>query len=344
MLNIDRVGMKNLNKALSEQVKARAFDRCSVGGERCEQPPIKAHAVPQSVLKLIARNNKVYANNPNPPQNPVAFINQDPLSERSIKQFSVGRWACGDHDRIFNSIDSRSIDLRCTRNLFLILYRITLRSTQLALRTVGKVVFPMLDPETPTPEGISEDVAEQMKQFVRESTLTVMRLFGIKVKMDRFWRNKEYHKLDYRIVTWETEPVVAGAGIVWSDGPPGKFAWSGSATQLPCWLVILPQEYGQALITACPVGFRQYAHEINGILRGRDYRANSIDNEWTNRVNIALLKSVFDLAIRPDVFQSLTDQQTRELQTYLRSRSISTPDALQLPNLLEVSIGESGSS
>ena len=69
MLNIDRVGMPNLNKALREQVKARAFDRCSVGTPpNVSGNPIKAHAVPQSVLgRLIARNNKVYANNPNPP-------------------------------------------------------------------------------------------------------------------------------------------------------------------------------------------------------------------------------------------------------------------------------------
>ncbi len=337
MLNIDRVGMKSLSKTLSEQDEARSFDRCSVGGARCQQSPIKAHAVPRSALKLIARSNKVYATNADPPQNPLAFINQDPLSERSIEKFSVGKWACGHHDRIFNPIDSNSINLRLKRNLFLIVYRTTLRVTQLALRTVGRIAFPMVNPSVPIPKGISEDYAEELRQFVINSTPVVAHLFRIKAAMDRFWRNREYYRLDYRVITWETEPVMAGAGILWNDGPPGKSAWSGSAAQLPGWLVILPQKYGQAIITACPDGFSEYAHEINGVTEGKGYRATGIDDDWTRRINITALKFVSDLAIQPDVFQSLTDQQALELQSYLASRTISTPDDWQLPNLLKVS-------
>ena len=265
MLNIDRVGMRNLNKALSEQDEAGSFDRCSVGSERCKQPPIKAHAVPRSALKLIAQSNKVYATNANPPQNPLAFYNQDPLSERSIEQFSVGKWACGHHDQIFNPIDSNNIDLHLKSNLFLIIYRITLRATQLALRTVGRIAIPMLDPAVPTPKGISEDGAEELRQFAFNATPAVARLFSIKAAMDRFWRNKDYHRLDYRVITWKTKPVMAGAGIIWNDGPPGRLTWSGNTACLPGWLIILPQKYGQAIITACPKGFSKYANEINGI-------------------------------------------------------------------------------
>ena len=335
-LNIDREGMKNLNRALREQDEARSFDRCSVGGEGCQQPAIKAHAVPRSALKLIAQRNKVYATNANPPQNPLAFINQDPLSERSIEQFTVGKWACRNHDLIFNSIDSNSINLRCTRNLFLIVYRTTLRAAQLALRTVGRIAVPMVDPVVPTPKGISEDDAEKLRQFAIVGTFVVAHLFRIKAAMDRFWRKKEYHRLDYRVTTWETKPVMAGAGILWNDGPPGKLAWSGSAARLPGWLVILPQKYGQAIITACPDGFSEYAHEINGVTEGKGFRATGIENDWTSRINITALKFVSDLAIQPDVFQSLTDKQTLELQSYLASRTISTPDDWQLPNLLKV--------
>ena len=239
--------MKNLNKTLSEQDETGSFDRCSVGSEGCKQPPIKAHAVPRSALKLIAQSNKVYATNVNPPQNPLAFYNQDPLSERSIEQFSVGKWACGHHDQIFNPIDSNNIDLHLKSNLFLIVYRLTLRATQLALRTVGRL-SPMLDPTIPTPKGISEDEAEKLRQYVTDTTPIVAHLFFIKVSMDKFWKNKEYHRLDYRVITWKTKPVMAGAGIIWNDGPPGKLTWSGNTACLPSWLIILPQKYGQAII------------------------------------------------------------------------------------------------
>lgn len=335
MLNIDRVGMKNLNKTLSEQDETGSFDRCSVGSEGCKQPPIKAHAVPRSALKLIAQSNKVYATNANPPQNPLAFYNQDPLSERSIEQFSVGKWACGHHDQIFNPIDSNNIDLHLKSNLFLIVYRLTLRATQLALRTVGRL-SPMLDPTIPTPKGISEDEAEKLRQYVTDTTPIVAHLFFIKVSMDKFWKNKEYHRLDYRVITWKTKPVMAGAGIIWNDGPPGKLTWSGNTACLPSWLIILPQKYGQAIITACPKGFSKYANEINGITEGKGYRATDIDDDWTSRINIKILQSINDLAIAPDVFQALTEQQALALQSYLATRTISTPDDWQLPNLLKV--------
>ena len=336
MLNIDPVGLRNLTRALRDQDNDPSFDRCNVSSDPCQQSSIEAHAVPRVALRLIARDKKVYSNHPHPPQNPLAYVNQNPLSERSIDQFSVGRWACQTHDRLFDPIDSNNIDFGNSRNLFLIIYRITLRMTHLLMRTVGRYVFPIMDPETPTPEGLSKDFAEETRKFIIEGTFNVMRLFTIQGKMQRFMSEEDYYKLDYSVLAWNTEPTIAGAGIFWCDGPSGKSTWSGSCTLLPCWYVVLPQIYGQAIITACPVGFRKYAHDLNRVAVGMNLRESKMDNGWTNIANLELLKSVVDLAVKPDTFESLRNEQTKALQAYLRTRSITSPHHWQLPNLLKL--------
>ena len=321
MLNTDSTAMRNLSKALREQDDSGSFDRCTVGSYRCHEPPIKAHAIPRSALKLTARSNKVYATNANPPATPIEFFHQDPLSERSIEQFSAGKWTCRHHDRMFDPIDSRDIDVRDRRNLFLIVYRTTLRLTQFALRAVGRVVSTMIDPGTPIPEGIGVSDVEHMTRFAIESTPAVASLLLAKVRLDTFLRTNEYHRLDYRVVAWETRPAMASLGIQWDNGNP-------------VWVVVLPQTHRQVFISARFEGFGA-AHPIDGSPEGKIHRSGDVDDEWTKRINISVLKSAADLAIHPAVYEGLEDHQALRLQAYLGSRSISPPtDVLDLPNLL----------
>ena len=334
MLNIDRLGLRNLTRALRDQDEDSSFDRCNVSNYNCKQPTIDAHALPRTALKLIARDNKVYSNHPHPPQNPLAFVKQNPLSLRSIASCSVGRWTCKTHDQIFEPIDSTNIDLRNPRNLFLTIHRVTLRMTHLLNRTVSRYVFSIMDPETPVPEGLSEAFVDDSKDFVRSGTFNAMKLFAVQAKMQYFLSKEDYYKLDYGVFSWETEPTIAAAGISWCDGPLGKSTWSGSATLLPCWLVVLPQVYGQAIVTACPVGFRKYSLEINKVAAGMKLREGNIRNDWAEYANHVLMNTAVDLAIAPVSFESAEVRQTNALQNFLRKRSVEEAHGLHLPNFL----------
>ena len=335
MLNIDREGLRNLTRALRDQDEDSSFDRCNVSNDNCKRPTIDAHALPRTALKLIARDNKVYSNHPHPPQNPLAFVKQNPLSLRSIASCSVGRWTCKTHDQIFEPIDCNNIDLRNPRNLFLTIHRVTLRMTHLWIRTVSRYVFPIMDPETPMPEGLSEAFVDDSKEFVRRGTFNAIRLFDVQAKMQYFLSKGDYYKLDYGVFSWEAEPTIAAAGISWCDGPSGKSTWSGRATLLPCWFVVLPQVYGQAIVTACPVGFRKYSPEINKVASGMKLREGNIRNDWAEYANHVLMNTAVDLAIAPASFESAEVKQTNALQDFLRQRSVEEAHGLNLPNFLK---------
>ena len=321
MLDTNSTGMRNLSNALREQDDSSLFDRCTVGSHRCRQPAINAHAIPRSALKLIARNNKIYATNANPPATPIEFFHQDPLTERSLEQFCVGKWTCRHHDQVFDPIDSRDIDLRDRRNLFLIVYRATSRLTQFALRAVGRVVSTMIDPGTPIPEGIGASDVEHLRRVAIKSTPAVARLFGIKVSLDALLERSAYDRLDYRVVAWETRPAMAGLGIQWNKDNP-------------VWMVVLPQTHRQVFISACFEG-SEASHPIDEDPEGRTYTLADVDDEMTKLINTKVLESAVDLAIHPIVYEGLEDHRALRLQTYLGARSISPrTDVLDLPNLL----------
>ncbi len=315
--------------------KPPSFDSCNVSNDNCKQPTIDAHALPRTALKLIARDNKVYSNHPHPPQNPLAFVKQNPLSLRSIASCSVGRWSCKTHDQILEPIDCNNIDLRNPRNLFLTIHRVTLRMTHYWIRAVSRYVFATMDPETSMLEGLSEAFVDDSKDFVRRGTFNAIRLFEVQAKMQYFLSKGDYYKLDYGVFSWEAEPTIAAAGISWCDGPSGKSTWSGSAILLPCWFVVLPQVYGQAIVTACPVGFRKYSPEINKVASGMKLREGNIRNDWAEYANHVLMNTADDLAIAPASFESAEVKQTNALQDFLRQRSAEEAHRLQLPNFLK---------
>ena len=123
-----KTGLRSLRQVLQERDAQRAFDRCIVGGEGCKNPSIEAHSIPMACLQLIANRNSVFASCAVPPPDPVTYHYLKPLARRSISTFSVSRWSCEGHDRLFAPVDSKNIDLQDRRNLFLLVYRTTLTS------------------------------------------------------------------------------------------------------------------------------------------------------------------------------------------------------------------------
>ena len=177
-------GLRNVHRSLKEIDQQRSFDRCSVGQEGCKRPSIDAHCISIASLELIAdQENKVIASYAVPPRDPYSYQFSKPLAERSIRSFSVGRWSCDKHDRIFAPLDSKHIALDDKRNLFLAIYRTTLRATQLGLRTVERIAIPMLGPATQALSEVPEPYLQYMQRFATDGTLTMIRIQHLKWKV-----------------------------------------------------------------------------------------------------------------------------------------------------------------
>lgn len=327
--------MRNLNEALREQDDARAFDRCSVAGEGCKRPAIRAHGIPRAVLRLIERDRKVYGNSSNPPQNPKAYLSQPVLALRSVARFGVGKWACETHDRLFEPIDSANIDLESERNLFLIAYRTTLRATQLAMRTVSRIVFPLMDPAVPTPEGVDPKLSKAMTDFARNATPQVALLWTVKLAMDRQLTAGKYGLLEYRVERVCTEPSVACAGVVFYDGPGAHRAGTSGEQQIPGWYVVLPQTYGHAIVAACPRGFRQFVESM--AFAGPEDAAcpGERSRPRTSSASRLAFGTALDLAISPGVFEAFRDEEVATLLAFMAQRSVAAPDEWPLPEVIK---------
>ena len=327
--------MRNLTRALREQDEAGAFDRCIVAGESCQEPVIKAHGIPRAVLRLIARDKKIVGNSSNPPQSPKAYVSQPVLSLRSVEQFGAGRWACESHDRLFEPIDSVDIDLDCKRNLFLVVYRTTLRATQLAMRTVGRIVFPLVDPATPEPQGVDPELARSMKEFAENATPQVISLWAVKLAMDRQLGEGDYDQLDYEIGRVNTTPSVASAGVLFYDGPRIRRMGTGGRQQVPGWYVVLPQKHGHSIVAACPRGFRRFVEPMTFARRGGTRRPWRRQKSGTSYATKLAFKTALDLAVSPGAFEAFRAEEVAALQAYMAQRSVTEPDDWPLPEVVK---------
>lgn len=327
-------GLRNLRQALQERDDQRAFDRCIVGGEVCKNPSIEAHSIPMACLELIANRNTVVASCAVPPRDPVTYHYLKPLAKRSISTFSVGRWSCEEHDRLFAPVDSKNIDVEDAYNLFLIVYRTTLRATQLGLRTVERIVTTTLDPATPKPQGVPEPIIRRMREFAVDATKSMARTIHLKWKMDSLLKACSFDTMEYRTSSWRTEPVVAAAGMSWEDGPGKGTYWGGEDSVLPVWMIVLPQRYGQLAITASIRGYPATIHNSMPIVNKGIVERGKL---WTKVISNRLLNNSIDIAVSNTRYEKLQEVERQILHEYLQARSIfGTSRNKELPNLFEM--------
>ena len=228
-----RSGFRNLSRSFRTIDASRSFDRCYVGSEPCTSRAIQGHAIAKSVLELIADENRQIVGSPDdPPRDPIAWSHQPFLAERSINKFSLGRWSCAAHDSLFSPIDKKNADLQNTRNLFLSIYRVTLRVYHYLLRVVGRLVFTALDPAT-RPEGLPRRAQEDMAQLARTGTPTVIRTMTLLQRMSGSLEEGRYDEIEFRVAKWNTKPRLAASGMVWLDGPVDSEYATGSPSQIP---------------------------------------------------------------------------------------------------------------
>ena len=334
-----KVGMRNLSRSFSAMDAEHSFDRCSVGRESCKQPSIEAHCIPQTALNLIATDKKkVVGFDAEPPKTPGHWIEGEPLGERSISNFSVGKWACAEHDKLFSSVDSARIDVRDDRNLFLMVYRTTIYLTHKAIRAASRLAIPMLDPAVDTPEGFPEHVQRNLEKTARVISHSAMRTIYMKLSTDKLFNRKAYDEIEYRVAKWETVPTMAATGMRWIEGPGNGVEWYGENSIIPVWLILLPQEHGQTIITASPRGMDAYSGKIHAGIRKGSRSNVKKGNNWTHLICKKVLANATDVAISHDRFFQTSYDERDNLQTYLFERTRPDAQKRKLPNLLNGSL------
>ena len=331
-----KAAMQSLRQTWSAQDQLRLFDRCVVGAERCRRPTIKAHTIPLASLRLISdESGKIVANSSEPPRDPLNYLCQQPLTHRSIKSFTTGRWTCLEHDKIFASVDSATVDFEDERNVFLLVYRTTLRALQLGLRTVSRVAVPLVDPCVAPPVGMPEEYLRWLTQFAESGSEMIARVFFIKTQLDNMLKQGSYDGFEFRTDIWRGEPVAAGAGMTWREGPGDGTYWSGRDDILPVWLMLLPQEGHQALVTASVKGHHdsgRYIHERTChehlCLRPSSYcRSEGISQRF--------FENAIDIGISTRQWASIGKSQRRLLQEYLFARSAYASQTPKLPHIFK---------
>ena len=135
---------------------------------------------------------------------------------------------------------------------------------------------------------------------------------------------------------WETVPTMAATGMRWVEGPGDGTEWYGENSIVPVWLILLPQKYGQTIVTASPKGLGAYAHRIHeGIPKGeRDFAQKG--NNWTRLICRKILENASVMAVSHDRFLQTSYTERDNLQSYLFERNQADAPKRKLPNLLNI--------
>ena len=335
LLSESKRAKRSLGEALGERDKNAGFDRCMVGGESCGESAIRAHCIPETVLELIMNGSReVVAAHSQPPKTAVQWLHEYPLKTMSISRFNAARWACRPHDDTFRSLDTKRLEALTDSNLFLMVYKITVYLTHRLLHTGERLATPILDPDTATPERLSQRSEEYLKEIVRIMTFSAVRVCWTKWAMDKFLRNEEYDKLEYRASYWKTTPTMAAVGMKLVEGPGTIGTWYGQNSLNPVWMALLPQEYGQLMITASPRGAGPYARNIHeGVSKNREEYVGG-DDAWTRLMCHKVLTSATDVAISEERIQQLNGHGRDRLREFLLLRNVADARQLEYPNVL----------
>ena len=327
-------GLGQLEQSIREHEAEKAFDRCMIGENWCQNTAINAHTIPRTTLRLIKGNdNHVIGTAQTPPFNPIQYFTGAMLDSRSINDFSVGRYACHDHDSMFSDIDNRRIDLDDDLILFLIIYRITLRTLYLTLRVGNRLVMSTLDTKSDVQSyGLPKEHLQGIQHAARAFGEPAARSLNIKTEMDRNLSTRDFGQFEFRATRWKTIPSLAACGMNFHEYPNpinGETEWS------PEWIIILPQDYGQALITATLKGASRIGTDIHQGMPNTDREIQKRGNNWKRMMSQRMLTRAVDIAISPQIYSKFAVAQRRIFEEYVRTRTRENVNHRKLPNLLD---------
>ena len=287
---------------------------------------------------IINHDKEVVGCDSTPPQNPAQWINDIHFKDRSIRSFGASRWACKPHDDQFNPVDATTVDVHDEHNLFLLVYKMVVYFTQRALHASERISVPALDPAFDALSEFPENIRENFKLTARHMTHSAMRVLHTKWKMDQMINQGQSNEIVYRVAMWETTPTMAAAGMKFMPGPGDRIEWYGHNSDIPVWIMLLPQSHGQTIITASPAGTEKYTREFHeGIPKGPPQFLQK-GNQWTRMICIKLLTHAADIAVSHERFFQTSYHERDRLQEYIFMRNMedNRTRKRELPNLLNI--------
>ena len=282
-----------------------------VGGdspaEACEGPIGYRHAISERHLRLIADAEKKIRANKEIGSFAVWSEQYEELERVPISRFSAGKWACQRHDARFPGIDAKQIDLSNPENLFKAVYRVVLRHNHLTLarwtahsRGITTEEGWRLSKETAFEKPVSDEVAEEALREWRNGAHAVMWKMR---DLERRLAKKEWNSLEYRTLLLKSQPTVAGWRCLAMKPKEGWKDFVGLG-----YMIVIPQEDGHAIITACepPERFR-----VQEIVRIHDARPVCADPNTPYQAGEGLRRQISrrvwglnELGLRESLYQA----------------------------------------
>ena len=199
------------------------------------------------------------------------------LQPTSRKKFSSGKWACQKHDNIFKSLDAEQIDISEPENSFKAVCRVVFRHNllmQLRWIPIRECVQTecgwkqFKDKVFTQPVGDKEaDIELNERRRVANAVNTMAD------KLSRKLLENDWNSLQIRTCMLESEPTVAGWGCIFMQIPVDKLRdedphKEGQKNDIELgYVIVIPQKYGHAIITACAASDEIRNKEITQIHR-----------------------------------------------------------------------------
>ena len=299
----------------------------------CEGPIGLRHAIARRHLQLIADNMSRIRANKEFRTFTVWPERYDDLQPIPISQFSTSKFACQKHDQWFQGIDAEQIDLAEPENLFKVVYRVVLHQCHLmSARWIAHHTA------TKTEEGWKKfketafNAAATDNEAVRAETEWRNRILAVRSKLadlkQRLVR-KEWNSLEYRALLLASKPTAAGWGhLSMTFDLPGlhpddlrrsweKFIDLG-------YMVVIPQQDGHAIITACKPDWQFRVPEVAKIHESIPNLANPNEPYRANdRLKSVISRKLWDLTeigMRESLYQSWSVKEQRNVQAWMKTR------------------------
>ena len=324
-------------RTVTNGVCMAAFRAGDVGlTDPCEGPIGNRHAIARRHLQLFADPESQIRANREIGSFAVWQEQDDDLQLVPISRFSAGKWSCQKHDQRFAGIDAERIDLSEPENLFKAVYRVVLRQNHLVLARWNAHFV-----GTETSEGWKRFKETAFDTAVTDKEATVLEsMWKLKVHavmgklrdLERRLARKEWDSLEYRALMLASSPTVAGWGCL-----PIKFDVSGLHQDDPRthwgqhvelgYMIVIPQQDGQAIITACEPDTRFRIPEIVRIHNYVPTRADpnepyQADESLKRRISRRIWEELNEIGMSESLYQSWSATERREVQAWMKNRGL----------------------
>ena len=305
--------------------------------EACEGPVGRRHAIAKRHLARIANRHNLIRANKEIRSFALWSEHYAGLRPVPISEFSAGKWLCQKHDARFSGIDAQRIDLADPENLFKAVYRVVLRQNHLALARYSAHFEATKTQEgwqhfkeTAFPVPMSEESAAEAEADWREESRAIMwKTLDLRKRLQM----KQWGSMSYRALFLNSEPTVAGWGC-----QVFKYNTSGLDPQDPRnaytsyrdfgYMIVVPQEEGHAIITACEPSTR---FRVSGIERIHRFMPVLDDPnkpvKASDVVRSGLSKRIWELnemGIRDTFYLNMSQFEQERVQDWIRGRANGT--------------------